>query len=151
MEIRRSRSLYSTDSRGAYPPELGEFGDSLPTEHIGTILPLRFTGGLQWRAFCGSPEALDRLPHPLDRWCRRVVGLLAAELCTVAIYPNGSPAALSFQRFAERCEPVHRSPIGLLIHYLWGLWHAHRDALLFGSPMCRLRRRTVLVRLPRRH
>lgn len=29
----------------------------------------------------------------------------------------------------SRSEPVHQSPIGLLIHPEWGLWHAYRGAL----------------------
>jgi Fe-S-cluster-containing hydrogenase component 2 len=30
-----------------------------------------------------------------------------------------------------RAEPVHVSPIGVLIHPDWGLWHAYRGALAF--------------------
>ena len=47
------------------------------------------------------------------------------------IYPSGPAlAALPFQRMAFRSEPVHQSPIGLLIHERWGLWHAYRGALV---------------------
>jgi hypothetical protein len=71
------------------------------------------------------------LPDPLDRWSRRIIGSLAREWRAADIYPNGPPwPPLSFQGLALRGEPVHRSPIGLLIHPAWGLWHAYRGALL---------------------
>ena len=38
------------------------------------------------------------------------------ELSAAALYPSGSSPAPPFQRLAVRSEPVHRSPIGLLIH-----------------------------------
>jgi len=28
-----------------------------------------------------------------------------------------------------QAEPLHRSPLGLLIHPEWGLWHSYRGAL----------------------
>jgi hypothetical protein len=59
-----------------------------------------------------------------------VIDALASELGGAAFYPSGSPAPpLPFQRLALRCEPVHQSPIGLLIHETYGLWHAYRGAL----------------------
>jgi hypothetical protein len=32
-----------------------------------------------------------------------------------------------------RAEPVHVSPLGILIHPDWGLWHAYRGALGFPA------------------
>ena len=96
----------------------------------GTVVLLGFTGGAQWGAFQQSSEARDGLPHPLDRWSRRVIGALANELGAADFYPSGSPASpLPFQRLARRCEPVDPSPIGLLIHDTYGLWHAYRGGL----------------------
>ena len=96
----------------------------------GTIVLLGFTGSVQWPAFAASPEAHDGAPHPLDRWSRRSVDALAREFGAVASCPNDSPA-LPFQQLAQRCEPVYPSPLGLLIHPDWGLWHAWRGALIF--------------------
>jgi NAD-dependent dihydropyrimidine dehydrogenase PreA subunit len=59
-----------------------------------------------------------------------MIGALAGEFGAVDIYPS-SPPLLPFQRFSRRSEPVHPSPIGLLIHPRWGLWHAYRGALVF--------------------
>jgi hypothetical protein len=123
--------------RGAFQPDPGEFDRSFSPAPVGTIVLLGFTGSLQWRHFTRAAEARDGLPHPLDRWSRRVVGSLAREFDAVDIYPSGAPGAfgvpaapLPFQQLALRCEPVHRSPIGLLIHARWGLWHAYRGALV---------------------
>ena len=116
--------------RGAFHPEPGELGAVARVAEPGTVVLLGFTGGDQWRAFQDSTEAQDGLPHPLDRWSQRVIGALASELGAADFYPSGSPSPpLPFQRLARRCEPVHPSPIGLLIHETYGLWHAYRGGL----------------------
>jgi len=114
--------------RGAFHPRAGEF-EQLESRQPGTIVLLGFTASLQWRAFAVSGEASDGLSQPLDRWSRRVIGELAVQFNARDVYPSESPI-LPFQQFAQRCEPVHPSPIGLLIHTHWGLWHAYRGALL---------------------
>jgi ferredoxin len=116
--------------RGAFHPGPEELDPTPAAMKVATIVLLGFTGSLQWAMFRDSPEAADGLPHPLDRWSRRVVSTLAGELGALEFYPSGTPAApLPFQRLAFRSEPVHQSPIGLLIHSTWGLWHAYRGAL----------------------
>jgi len=119
--------------RGAFHPEAGEFDAMLPSVAAGTIVLLGFTGSLQWQTFRCSVEASDGIADPLDRWSRRLIGLLAREFGALDIYPNGSAPQLPFQRLAARCEPVHRSPIGLQIHSEWGLWHAYRGALVLAD------------------
>ncbi|MFI4889409.1 MAG: hypothetical protein ACHQIL_02645 [Steroidobacterales bacterium] len=116
--------------RGAFHPEPMEFEPWLPAAPAGTIVLLGFTGSMQWEFFQGSVEAGDGLPDPLDRWSRRIIGALAVEFGAVDLYPDGSEPRLPFQRLAMRSEPVHQSPIGLLIHATWGLWHAYRGALV---------------------
>ena len=90
---------------------------------------LGFVGRAQWPSFTASPEAADGHDNPLDRWSRRVVGALAAELGAVALFPFGGPPWLPFQRWAMKAEPVRLSPLGMLIHPDWGLWHSYRGAL----------------------
>ncbi len=116
--------------RGAFHPEPGEFDLLLPAVRLGTIILLGFTGSVQWAGYAKSAEASDGLPDPLDRWSQRVIGSIASQLHALAVYPSGSSPALPFQRLATRSEPVHRSPIGLLVHSQWGLWHAYRGALV---------------------
>ena len=117
--------------RGAFHPEPGEFDDTIPGVRIGTIALLGFTGSAQWKFFKNSSEAHDGAPHPLDRWSHRAAGSLARELDARDFYPDEiSAPALAFQRLALRGECVHQSPIGLLIHGNWGLWHAYRAGLV---------------------
>jgi ferredoxin len=118
--------------RGAFHPSPGEFEPLPAPAHQGTLVLLGFTADLQWPVFAASPEASDALPHPLDRWSRRVIGALAREVNASDIYPGDRPI-VPFQQLAMRCESVHPTPIGLLIHPRWGLWHAYRGALIFSQ------------------
>jgi hypothetical protein len=121
--------------RGGFHPETADAATLLPhSMAAGTVVLLGFTGSAQWSRYACSREASDGLPDPLDRWSRRVVGGLAREFNGTDFYPDDKPA-VSFQRLAERCEPVHRSPIGIMIHPEWGLWHAYRGALAFQRRM----------------
>jgi ferredoxin len=96
-----------------------------------TIVLVGFTGRQNWPAFTASPEAADNQPDPLDRWSRRVVTALAEDLGAKALFPFDGPPYPPFQRWARLAEPVHPSPLGILIHPDWGLWHAYRGALAF--------------------
>jgi hypothetical protein len=86
-----------------------------------------------WATFSASPEAQDGAADPLDRWSRRVVDGLAAELGARALYPFDGPPHWPFQRWARRAEPMHVSPLGLLIHPIDGLWRGYRGALAFAE------------------
>ena len=100
---------------------------------VRTLLLVGTTGRRGWEAFAASPEARDGLCDPLDRFSRRVIGNLAGVLDAVALYPFGGPPYWPFQRWAQRAEPVHPSPIGVLIHPVYGLWHSYRGALGFAD------------------
>jgi ferredoxin len=96
---------------------------------IRTIVLAGMAGREGWGAFAASREAHDGADHPLDRWSRRVIEALANELGAKAFFPFGAPPYWPFQQWARRAEPVHPSPIGLLIHPRYGLWHSYRGAL----------------------
>jgi hypothetical protein len=113
-------------------------GDGLPPLPDGgparSLLLVGMVGPKGWDAFSGSPEAA--LPdHPLDAWTRRVVGDLARGLSGVALFPFEGPPYWPFQRWAMRAEPVAVSPLGILIHPEYGLWHAYRAALLLRETL----------------
>jgi hypothetical protein len=93
------------------------------------LVLLGMVGARPWAAFAASPEACDGAPHPLDRWSRRVVTELAQRLGAVALFPFEGPPFWPFQAWARRAEPVAPSPLGLLIHPRYGLWHSYRGAL----------------------
>jgi hypothetical protein len=98
---------------------------------VRTIVLAGFVGRNGWDAFAASAEARDGADHPLDRWSLRVIGALARELDAKALFRFGGPPFWPFQQWARRAEPVHPSPIGLLIHPTYGLWHSYRGALGF--------------------
>lgn len=126
MPILRLREMTAASGlalRGAFHPQPG---DGIAG---GTLALLGFAGGIGWATFAASPEAADGAPDPLDRWSRRVIDALAGTLGGTALYPFGGPPWHPFQRWAQRAEPVHPSPLGILIHPDWGLWHSYRGAI----------------------
>ncbi len=116
---------------------LVERGEELPEVDTGrparTLVLLGFTGRMQWAAFTSSAEFVDGEPHPLDRWSGRVIGQLATVFGARPLYPFGGPPWWPFQQWAQRAEALHRSPLGILMHTHFGLWHAWRGALLFAE------------------
>ena len=98
-----------------------------------TLILVGFIGSENWPTFAASPEAKDGHPDPLDRWSTRVITEVAKSLGATPLFPFGGPPFLPFQRWAQQAEPVHPSPLGILIHPDWGLWHAYRGALAFAE------------------
>lgn len=78
----------------------------------------------RWRAGEGAS-----LADPLDTWSRMVIEKAAAAAGALVAMPNDRPF-LPFQQWAMRAEGLKPSPLGLLIHPRFGLWHAFRGALL---------------------
>jgi len=100
---------------------------------VGTLILAGLIGSAQWPGFAASREARDGAPDPLDRWSRRLIDGLAAELGAAALYPFGGSPYHPFQRWARRAEPVFPSPLGMLVHPEFGLWHSYRGALLLSE------------------
>ena len=110
--------------RGGFAPAASE-----PTASARCIVLVGNAGAGLWPAF---QAARRDEPDPLDAWTRRVAGPIAARFGAAAVYPNDRPYH-PFQAWARLAEPVHSSPLGILIHPEFGLWHAYRAALLFAS------------------
>ena len=115
-------------ARGGFHPDPD---DGVPGR---TLVMVGNAGPEMWRAFAASPEH-GTAPDPLDRWSKRVLGDLAAELGARALFPFGGPPHLPFIAWAKRAEPVAESPLGILIHPDYGLWHAYRGALAFAEAL----------------
>lgn len=98
---------------------------------VATLVLLGWADGRQWPHFAVAPEAADGLPHPLDRWSKRVVDAMAGEFGALALYPFGGPPYWPFQRWAQRGDTVFASPLGIYVHPAHGLWHSYRGALAF--------------------
>jgi hypothetical protein len=113
--------------------------DAVPAQPDGrpsrTLLLAGNAGGSLWARFSAAPEAGDGRPDPLDRWSARVIGALAAAAGGLALFPFGGPPYLPFQRWARRGAPLSASPLGVLIHPDYGLWHAFRGAVALAEAL----------------
>jgi hypothetical protein len=87
-------------------------------------------GPAMWPVFSSSPEFNDGREHPLDRWSQRIAAEVSARFDLDAVFPFTGPPYLPFQRWARAADPFEQSPLGLLMHPQYGLWHAYRFALL---------------------
>lgn len=112
--------------RGAFHPGRE---DGAP-DGIGTILLVGNAGPAMWNSFAAT-RTQD--PNPLDTWSKTVVGEIARRFGATPLFPSDGPPYLPFQRWAMRAEPVHPSPLGILIHPDYGLWHGYRGALAFAG------------------
>ena len=96
-----------------------------------SILLVGQAGDAPWRHFLRLRQAQPAgLGNPLDTWSREVIGGVAEEFGARAISPSDRPW-LPFQQWAIRAEGLKPSPLGILMHPEYGLWHAYRGALLF--------------------
>lgn len=102
-------------------------GDGLAAS---TVLLIGNVGGAMWRAFARAGDMAG--PDPLDRWSRRILDAAAARFDAEVVMPGDGPPYAPFISWAMRAEPVRPSPLGILIHPDYGLWHAYRGALLFA-------------------
>lgn len=98
----------------------------------GTLVLAGTAGPAMWRAF---EQGRRDEANPLDSWTRRVLTAVAGKLGATALFPFAGPPWLPFQRWAMRADAAHPSPIGLLIHPDFGLWHAYRGALAFQEKL----------------
>ena len=95
-----------------------------------SVLLVGQAGDAPWPHFVRWRESPSEAANPLDTWSREVIGAAAQAVGARAVSPSDRPY-LPFQQWAMRAEGLKPSPLGILIHPLYGLWHAYRGALLF--------------------
>ena len=98
-----------------------------------TVLLVGNAGNEMWRAFRAANPGLEGR-HPLSRWVNDHLAQAAALVGAQLIDPMRPPYP-PIQRWAMAAEGVHQSPIGLLIHADYGLWHVYRGALLLPEKL----------------
>ncbi|MCJ7838615.1 MAG: hypothetical protein MUP61_05320 [Burkholderiales bacterium] len=119
-------------TRGAFHPAASDGVQPLAlAAPARTVVLAGNAGPHMWRAF---DAARADGAMTLDQWSEGVLSKLAARLGARAVFPFERPY-LPFQRWAMRAEACHPSPLGLLIHPDYGLWHGYRGALLFAAAM----------------
>ncbi|NKB47859.1 MAG: ferredoxin [Alphaproteobacteria bacterium] len=115
---------------GFHPtPDDGVPGDPATLVLVGNA------GPDMWNAFTAvqAGGCYGDSANPLDDWVHEVLSDAAAQLGATPLFPSGGPPHLPFQRWAQRAEAVAPSPLGVLIHPDYGLWHAYRGALAFDE------------------
>ena len=122
------RSGFDFSAEDAPPP--GPSG--LPAR---SVLLVGQAGAAPWPHFTRWRESQPAdVPNPLDSWSRSVIGSVAEAFGARAVSPSDRPY-LPFQQWAMRAEGLKPSPLGILMHPEYGLWHAYRGALLFDVAM----------------
>ncbi len=122
--------------RGGFAVEADDQVPLLPDGRPAqTLLLFGNIGSDLWAAFTAAAESTDGKPDPLNRWSERLLGEIAGAVGGAAHYPFGGPPYVPFLRWAQRAEALSPSPLGMLIHPEFGLWHAYRGALAFAQPL----------------
>ncbi|MGF1611045.1 MAG: ferredoxin [Kiloniellales bacterium] len=130
LAIERHLAGLGLVARGGFHPRTEDGVPALPDGRAaGTLVIVGNAGPALWRVFAAAPEAAAGAPDPLNRWSERVLGDLAGRFGGRALYPFGGPPYWPFVAWAKRAEAVWESPLGMLIHPDYGLWHAYRGAL----------------------
>ncbi len=123
-------AAHGLNLRGAWRPTAQDALPALPgARQAAVVWMVGQLGAQSWEPFKSSRFFSDGLPDPLDRWSQSIGDALALEFGGLALYPFGGPPWHPFQQWAMRAEPLYASPIKLLIHPKYGLWHAYRFAL----------------------
>ena len=133
-DIERELAIYGLKLRGIVvlsDDEITQYGFA---GHSAVAL-VGNVGSSYWPAFTRSREYADGEADPLDRWSRRVADELAQKIDVEPVFPFQGPPYLPFQQWAKRAEAQQQSPIGLMIHPQFGLWHSYRFALLVKDTM----------------
>ncbi|WP_438747776.1 ferredoxin [Pararhizobium sp. O133] len=96
----------------------------------GGVVLLGNVGGSIWPAFERWRAAMPDGDNPLDDWSKAVIEPVAHLFGATAYFPSAPPWQ-PFQQWAMRAEGLKASPLGILIHPAYGLWHGYRGALGF--------------------
>lgn len=117
-------------SEGEAAPTLSDGNVAASVMLIGNI------GSSLWPAFSRwREERPDRGgSDPLDTWSKEVIRTIAASAEATAWFPSDPPWQ-PFQQWAMRAEGLKASPLGILIHPIYGLWHGYRGALGLAEPV----------------
>jgi ferredoxin len=102
-------------------------------EPARAVVLLGNAGSSLWSAFSRWRESHEDA-DPLDTWSKTLIRPLAKALGGTAYFPSDPPWQ-PFQQWAIKAEGLRPSPLGLLIHPRYGLWHGYRGGLGFPFPI----------------
>lgn len=131
-EIAAALSIHGLILRGGFVFEKNESRPhGLSGVPASSALLVGQAGAAPWPHFLKWRQSRPAdLADPLDSWCREVIGAVGEAFGARTVSPSDRPY-LPFQQWAMRAEGLRPSPLGILMHPDYGLWHAYRGALLF--------------------
>jgi len=131
-ELSAALAEHGLISRGGFIFGAGDRTPPGPSgEPAKSVLLVGQAGAAPWPYFQRWREQQPAgLKDPLDTWSRDVIGQVGQKFGARAVSPSDKPY-LPFQQWAMRAEGLKPSPLGILMHPEYGLWHAYRGALLF--------------------
>jgi ferredoxin len=119
--------------RGAVDFDAGEGPVLANGQRAASVLLLGNAGNSIWPIFSLWRQSYEG-PDPLDTWSKEIIRPLAEEYGGTSYFPSDPPWQ-PFQQWAVRAERLKSSPLGILIHPEYGLWHGYRGAIAFASPI----------------
>lgn len=115
---------------GMAAPQLAEGRPAASVVLVGNIGSSLWPAFTRWRERQADGGGGD----PLDTWSKAVIAPIATDAGAVAWFPSDPPWQ-PFQQWAMHAEGLKASPLGILIHPTYGLWHGYRGALGFAAPV----------------
>ena len=115
-------------AEGEAAPQLSDGRTARSVVLIGNIGSAFWPAFSRWRQAAPDRGGSD----PLDTWSKDVIRPVAAALEATSWFPSDPPWQ-PFQQWAMRAEGLKASPLGILIHPVYGLWHGYRGALGFAG------------------
>lgn len=98
-----------------------------------TIALIGHAGASIWPHFLAWRKMQQEdLADPLDAWSKAVITPIAEQFGGKSVFPSDRPY-LPFQQWAMQATGMRPSPLGILIHPVYGLWHAYRGAIIFEA------------------
>ena len=116
--------------RGAFHPKRADDVPGCGQGAEATLVVIGNAGPAMWRAFAAAPGGESR--DPMNAWSGAILTAIADETGGRALFPFTGPPFLPFMRWAQKAEGLRPSPIQILMHPRFGLWHAYRGALVYG-------------------
>jgi hypothetical protein len=131
-DIQAALDAFGLEVRGCLNFEANEKAPSLFNDSAArSVMLIGHGGAAPWTHFKRWQDALSSaIENPLDAWSKNVISPIADTFRGQAVFPSERPF-FPFQQWAMRAEDLRPSPLGLLIHPVYGLWHAYRGAILF--------------------
>ncbi|MCF3640899.1 ferredoxin [Rhizobium sp. TRM95111] len=121
----RGTVFFDTD---AAAPQLDDGRPAASVVLVGNVGSSLWPAFERWRQ--GQPDGGGG--NPLDDWSKAAIRPVAADAGATAWFPSDPPWQ-PFQQWAMRAEGLKASPLGILIHPVYGLWHGYRGALGFAA------------------